>query len=199
MPFKTLYNRRQAEAVWLPLEWYLKDANELSWAYDSIQIKRTTALPKSHLRGMIIQHSQGYMPLAEPCRYTIFIAAGLTPEMERFVAIKELMHIYFGPNGGGRIYATDSQVTFENHMQEMFANSADIRSPQVKAEKRALWMAIAVLTPETERQKFRKKVHDENDDLTVADVAAELHAPLHTTKALLSLQYKAEISNLFAT
>ncbi|PZT91006.1 MAG: hypothetical protein DI637_02895 [Citromicrobium sp.] len=191
MPFKTLYNRRQAEAERLPLSWYVDDANELSWAFNSIQIKRTTALPKSHLRGMIINHPPGFMPLSEPSPYTIFIAAGLTPEMERFVLIKELMHVYFGPGG---TYATDSQVTLENHMQEMFANSADIKSHQYEAEKLALWMAISVLTPETNREAFRDNVASAT--MSFEDVAAQLRIPVHTAKALLSEQYRSEISNI---
>lgn len=131
------------------------------------------------------------MPLSVSSPYTIFIAAGLTPEMERFVLIKELMHVYFGP---GVVYATDSQVTLENHMQEMFANSADITSHQYEAEKLALWMAISVLTPETKRKEYRDQVADAS--MSFEGVAAELHIPIHTAKALLSAQYRSEISNI---
>ena len=193
MPFKTLYTRRQKEAEWLPLQWYVDDAKELSWVDDCMQIKRTKALPRSHLRGMVIQHNPGLMPHALTCEYTVFVAHGLTREYERLVVIKELMHLYFGPNAGS-IYATDSQIALENHMQEMFAASADIRSHQVEAEKRALWMAISVLTPEVDRMEFQAKV--ETSKLSVEAVAAKLRVPVHTTKALLSRHYDQEISNL---
>jgi hypothetical protein len=193
LPFKTLYNRRQTEGVHLPLNWYVEDAKELSWVENSIQIKRTAALPKSYLRGFIVRHNPGFMPHAMSSNYTIFIADGLSREFERFVIIKELMHLYFGPNGGG-IYATDNAVVFENHMQEMFAASADIRSHQVEGEKRGLWMAISVLTPENERQAFLQRMAA--DEMSVEDVAAILKVPIHTTKALLSSQYDQEISNI---
>lgn len=192
MPFKTLYKRRQAEAAWLPLAWYVTDAKELSWVDDKIQIKRTKALPKTHLRGMIIQHNPGFMPHALTAAYTIFIADGLSREMERIVLIKELMHLYFGPNGG--VGATDSQFVLENHMQEMFAASADIRSHQYRAETQAIWMAIGVLTPESERMKYQAQV--QTGEMTIDQVASNLHVPLHTTKALLSHQYDQEISRI---
>lgn len=140
---------------------------------------------------MIIRHNAGNMPHALTFNYSIYIAAGLTPEFERFVVIKELMHLYFGPDAGG--CATDNQIALENHMQEMFAASADIRSPQVIAEKEALWMAISVLTPETDRQNFR------DNSVPITDVTATLHVPQHTAKAMLSLQFEHEISNLLAT
>lgn len=192
MPFKTLYKRRQAEAEWLPLAWYVADAKELSWVNHKIQIKRTVALPKTHLRGMIIQHNPGFMPHALEFTHTIFIASGLSPEMERIVLIKELMHLYFGPNGG--IGATDSQVVLENHMQEMFAASADIRSHQYRAETQAIWMAIGVLTPEHVRMRYQAQVM--SGENTIEAVAATLHVPLHTAKALLSHQYDQEISRI---
>ena len=109
------------------------------------------------------------------------------------MVIKELMHLYFGPSGGG-IYATDNPITLENHMQEMFAASADIQSHQVKAEKEALWMAIAVITPDKAREQFRQDVAAGN--MPVANVASILHIPVHTTKALLSNQFYHEISSI---
>lgn len=193
MPFKTLYNRRQDEATWLPLSWYVNDALELQWVDQDLQIKRTSALPKTHLRGMIVQHKPNFMPHMMTCKYTICIAEGLSPEMERLVAIKELMHLYFGPDGG-KSYATDNAIVLENHIEEMFVTSADITSPQVEAEKLALWMAISVLTTATARNDFRARALAQ--DITPEEIAGELHAPLHTTKALLSRQYDQEVSNL---
>lgn len=196
MPFKTLYNKRQGEPGWLPLSWYVEDATMLQWVGQDLQIKRTKALPKEHLRGMIIEHKPGFMPHMLTCRYTIFIAAGLSREWERFVALKELMHLYFGPNGGGE-YRTDNAVVLENHINEMFEQSADISSHQVEAEKLARWMAISVLTPGTTRKEYQKSLLAE--ELSVKDIADELHIPVNIAKALLSRQYDMEISNLMTT
>lgn len=196
MPFKPLYNKRQGESEWLPLSWYVEDAKLLQWVGEDLQIKRTDALPKEHLRGMIVEHKPNFMPHMLTCRYTIFIAAGMSREWERFVALKELMHLYFGPNGGG-IYRTDNAVVLENHINEMFEQSADISSHQVEAEKLARWMAISVLTPATARKQFQNALVAE--EKSIGAVADELHVPVNIAKALISRQYDMEISNIMTT
>lgn len=193
MPFKTLYNKRQGEPEWLPLSWYVDDALDLQWVAQDLQITRTNALPKAHLRGMIIEHRPNFMPHMLTCRYTIFIAAGLSKEWERFVALKEIMHLYFGPNGGG-IYRTDNSVVLENHINEMFEQSAAISSHQVEAEELARWMAISVLTPATVRKDFQKSLAA--GELSIGDIANKLHIPTNIAKNLISNQYDMEISNI---
>ena len=136
------------------------------------------------------------MPHMLTCRYTIFIAAGLSKEWERFVALKELMHLYFGPNGGG-IYRTDNAVVLENHINEMFEQSADISSHQVEAEKLARWMAIALLTPATARKAYQEALKAEETDME--KIAAELHIPVNIAQSLISRQYDMEISNIMTT
>jgi hypothetical protein len=194
LPFKTLYKRRQNGPVVVPITWYVEDAKELHWVNDCIQIKRTHKLPKEQLRGMIIRHEAGFMPNARDCNYSIFIAANLTREMERFVIIKELMHLYFGPDGGG--CATDTQFVLQNHIQEMFGSSAEIKSMEYTAEKQAFWMAISVITTEIDRLNFKDKL--EAGELSINDVAAKLRIPQHTASALLSSQFDHEISNLLS-
>ncbi|MCH2486290.1 MAG: ImmA/IrrE family metallo-endopeptidase [Erythrobacter sp.] len=168
----------------------------LQWVGQDLQIQRSHALPKKHLRGMIVEHKPAFMPHMLTCRYTIFIAAGLSKEWERFVALKELMHLYFGPNGGG-IYRTDNAVVLENHINEMFEQSADISSHQVEAEKLARWMAIALLTPATARKAYQEALKAEETDME--KIAAELHIPVNIAQSLISRQYDMEISNIMTT
>ena len=118
MPFRKLYTRVQSLTGTQNLNWYVSDAEELSWV-EKIQIKRSPKLDKRYLRGLVIKHNPGYMPHQLEANYSIILAMGMTREEERFVTIKELMHLYFGPEGGG-IYATDSEITFENHIAEFF-------------------------------------------------------------------------------
>ncbi len=191
LPFQTLYHRRQSLPTPLPLQCYVDDAKELSWVAD-IQIKRSTALDKSHLRGLILKHNPGMMPHAMTCNHTIILANGMTREEERFVAIKELMHCYFGPDGGG-VFATNTEINFENHMNEFFGDSAAIESHQVKAEKEALWMAMSVLAPEQLRREYRQQVLDGKP---IAEVATDLRIPIRTAAAFLSPQYEREISSI---
>lgn len=192
MPYKTLYNRRQSEADHLPISWYLNDALELSWVA-GIHIKRSSELPKSHLRGLVVAHAGGFIPHDMSANYTIILADGLDPEMERLVAIKELMHCYFGPDFGGH-YATDSQISLDNHMKAFFGRSFATHSHAVEAEAKALWMALGVICPEHRRQHFKQEIAAGN--LSLNDVAATLRIPVHHAAALMNHQFETEIAEI---
>lgn len=192
MPYKTLYSRRQGEADHLPIEWYLNDAKELSWV-DDIYIKRSRALPKSHLRGLIVAHSSGYIPHSLSSNYTIILAHGLEPEMERMVAIKEIMHCYFGPDFGGK-YATNSQIALDNHLKAFFGRSFATHSHAEEAEAKALWMALGVICPEHRRQQFKAEVAE---NPKAADTICDtLQIPRHHVAALLNHQFETEIAEI---
>lgn len=176
----------------MPVGWYLNDAKELSWV-DDICIKRSKALPKSLLRGMVIAHTGGFIPHSLSANYTIIIAAGLEPEMERLVAIKELMHCYFGPDFGGK-YATNSQFALDNHLKAFFGRSYATHSHAVEAEAKALWMALGVICPEHRRQHFKECVLA--GEMTIDDVAHRLTIPRHHAAALMNHQFETEIAEI---
>lgn len=113
--------------------------------------------------------------------------------MERFIVIKEIMHCYFGPDGGH--WATDNSMTLDNHMRKFFGNSATVASAADEAEKKALWMAIGILCPEHLRLGYQHAVLHEKS-MTFGDVAAKLMIPIHTAKALLSKQFEDEITHI---
>jgi hypothetical protein len=191
LPYKTLYKRRQGEAEFLTREWYVKDALELSWV-SGITLKVSERLDKARVRGMIISHGPNFIHDLE-ADHTVIIADGLSPEMERIVVIKELMHCYFGPNGGS--WATDTSMSLDNHMRKFFGNSATVISAADEAEKKALWMAIGVLCPENVRLGYQRAVlHDKS--MSFEDVAGKLMIPVHTAKALLSKNFEDEITHI---
>lgn len=191
MPYKTLYKRRQAEAEFLPRKWYIDDALELSWV-SGITIQASTRLDPKRVRGMVISHGPNFLHDLE-ANYAVIVAADIAPEMERFIVIKEIMHCYFGPDGGS--WATDTAMSLDNHMRKFFGNSATVISAADEAEKKALWMAIGVLCPEHVRLDFQRAVmHDRT--MTFEDVAIKLKIPVHTAKALLSKQFEDEITHI---
>ncbi|MFO1261252.1 MAG: hypothetical protein U1E68_09295 [Sphingomonadaceae bacterium] len=191
MPYKTLYKRRQSEPEFLVRKWYMDDALELSWV-SGLTIKVSKRLDKERVRGLIISHGPNFINGLE-ANYTIIVAEDLAPEMERFIIIKEIMHCYFGPNGGS--WATDTSMSLDNHMRKFFGNSATVISAADEAEKKALWMAIGVLCPEHTRLEYQRAVmHDHS--MTYDDVARKLMIPLHTAKALLSKQFEDEITHI---
>lgn len=198
MPFKTLYHRRQSANEVEPLSWYLTDAEELSWV-TRIYLKRSPALAKTHLRGLLILHRPGFQQHEVRANYTIVIASGLTPEEERFVAIKELMHIYFGPDGGGA-YATSSEVELESLIDEMFVGST-IKSKQGEADVQALWMAMSVLTREKDRRAAEAKLKPMSSDeknAYIQEVATRWRLTERRASFLFTERYAREVEKLLS-
>jgi hypothetical protein len=96
-------------------------------------------------------------------KHVIVTARGLNYCWERFVYVKELMHVFGGMND-----ATDSGDKFEILLNE-FSNPSNTPSESMKSEIDAFWMALGVLCPETKRQEFlRKRVANEIDDYSIA-------------------------------
>lgn len=174
-----------------PLSWYLTDAEELSWV-TRIYVKRSKALAKTHLRGLVILHKPGFLPHELTANYTIITADGLAPEEERFVVIKELMHIYFGPEGGG-VYATSSEIELENLINELFVGSLT-KSRQTAAETKALWMAISVLVREKDRRETRKQF--EADPTKLPEIAHHWRLTERRASLLFSDRYSREVESL---
>lgn len=194
MPYKSLYSRRQAEAAYLPRSWYVADAQQLQWVRN-IVIKVSSELDKNAVRGMIIRKTaemHGGIPRFD---YHIYVAENMTPEMERFVVIKELMHCYFGPTPENIKYATDNAIILETHARQIFGDSAiSPNSPHVKAERMGLWMAVGVLCPEHVRTTFTEQLAAKTTDLQ--QIAADLKIPPRQAYNLTSKQYEDEIANI---
>lgn len=192
MPFKTLYSRRQSEANVLPRSWYIADARELQWVRD-IRIKVAPELDPEAVRGFVIRRTVETHGGISRFDYHIYVADGLSPEMERFVVLKELMHCYFGPTPDNIKYATDNAIVLETHARQIFGDSAiSPNSPHVRAEKMALWMAVGVLCPEHVRTGYIRALA--NKETTLEKIAAELRVPTKQAYNLTSRQYEDEIA-----
>lgn len=146
-------------------------------------------MPVDGLCGFIVRHKPGNHQLRH--HYTILLAEGLDealPHMERFVAIKELMHCYFVCDDGS---ATDSQIMLETHVRQFFGASATTQSLHVQAEFTALWMAVAVLCPEQRRKAYKTAIA--NGEINIQEVVDAVRAPEHIVILLLSDQFDDEI------
>ena len=192
MPYRKLYrNRQDANGDHQPLQWYVDDAQQLSWVA-GIDLRASDAMPVDGLCGFIVRHKAATQELCH--HYTILLAEGLdeaVPHMERFVAIKELMHCYFVCDDGS---ATDSQIILETHVRQFFGNSATSQSLHVQAEFTALWMAVGVLCPEQKRLEYRERVAAH--ELDIQYVVDALKAPEHIVQLLLSDQFEDEIRDI---
>ena len=193
MPYKALYRRRQDGPEYLPRQWYLDDARELSWV-KSIDIVVDPALRKEASQGLIIREKSEIVGGLPRFPYKIILADGLSIQKERFITIKELMHCYFGPTPENEKYTTDSEVGLENHFRQFFNESATMsHSAHVKAESIALWMAVGVLCSAQQRREYLAQI---TDGLTYEEIAAKLIVPVKQVKNLISEQYHDEIAHI---
>lgn len=190
MPYRKLYKLRQdANGDSQPLNWYVADAKSLNWV-DDVAIRASDAMPIDGLRGFIVRHAPR-QPNGLTHDYTIVVAEGLEPRMERFVVIKELMHCYFEVGDGT---ATDSEIILDSHMRQFFGQSASSQSLHVKAEYTALWMAMGVLCPERRRAEYRRQL--KHDEITLDAIIGALKTPSHIVQRLLSDQFEDEIRDI---
>ncbi|MBI4182569.1 MAG: hypothetical protein HY521_01070 [Proteobacteria bacterium] len=84
--------------------------------------------------------------------HVIAVARGLDRNWERFIFVKEMMHLFDDSSE-----ATDTGAAFERLLTEMVSlGSPEPRSAQLKSEVKCFWMALGVLCPENSRQQFKK-------------------------------------------
>jgi hypothetical protein len=123
-------------------------------------------------------------------KHVIVTARGLNYCWERFVYVKELMHI-FGVNS----QATDTGDKFESLLNE-FAASTNSISPQMQSEYDSFWMALGVLCPESIRKEYQKmKIAQEIDDYTIA---CNLRIPQQYVPRLFDSRYLPSITRLIS-
>jgi Zn-dependent peptidase ImmA (M78 family) len=112
--------------------------------------------------------------------HVIITARGLSPLWDRFIFIKELMHIFDDP-----AEATDNGDAFERLLSELTNQTSDARwSPQMEAELDCFWMAAAVICPRQTRLELKARY--EADPSTLNVIAEEIGMPAHSVAHLLS-------------
>ncbi|MCB1782526.1 MAG: hypothetical protein KDI13_00885 [Alphaproteobacteria bacterium] len=84
------------------------------------------------------------------CHLIVLPREGLNVCEERFVWVKELMHVFDDPKE-----ATDTGENFERVLNELQPGAME-RSLQTMSEIRSFWMALAALCPESARIQFEK-------------------------------------------
>lgn len=154
----------------------------------SVRHARTT-MDISVCRGMYLTPQNNSSPVVSLLgKHVIVTARGLNYCWERFVYIKELMHMF-----GDRSGATDSGEKFESLLNEFSASTNDI-SPQMRSEFDSFWMALGVLCPESTRKEYHQMRNKrEIDDYTIA---CNLRIPQQYVGRLFEARYLPSIERL---
>ena len=89
-------------------------------------------------------------PFVKQNGYVVVTARGLPPVWDRFIFLKELMHIFDDADE-----ATDSGDAFENLLAEFTQHTHTPWSPQMEAEIDSFWMAANAMCPEQSRLELK--------------------------------------------
>ncbi|WP_133248033.1 hypothetical protein [Comamonas sp. JNW] len=120
----------------------------------------------------------------------IVLARGLNDCWERFVNVKEAMHLLDSAEE-----LTDTKDKFEQLLID-WVQSVGSREEQQVSDIRAIWMTLACLCPEHSRLEFEAKWHKgQIDDF---GVALALSIPKLYVQLLFRPTYPLIIANLFA-
>ena len=108
---------------------------------------------------------------------------------ERFVYIKELMHLFDNPDS-----ATDTGEAFEELLGEFTAPGTTISSPQMDSEVECFWRALAALCPED----LRKELKDERSQSRIDDyaIALRLRLPEQYVPRLFDPNYEKVLAHI---
>jgi hypothetical protein len=97
-------------------------------------------------------------------RDMIILSKGLNDCWQRFVEVKEAMHLL--DSDGDK---TDTGTKFENLLNSWGPGPASDVDPCHASDSLAMWMALACLCPESSRQEFKaQRVNHQVDDYKIA-------------------------------
>lgn len=150
-----------------------------------------SSMDTSICRGMYLTPQNSLSPVVSALgNHVIVTARDQNYCWERFVYVKELMHVF-----GSNDQATDSGDKFETLLNELSAPTNE-HSPQIQSEYESFWMALSVLCPERDRLAYDKmRRNNEIDDYTIA---CNLKIPQHYVQRLFEPRYEPIIHTLLS-
>lgn len=164
MSYKNLYDFCQA----LPIHINRNTVRDKALELTGIQRVRTfkADLDTKVTRGQYLSpRNTNHQFVIQAGGHVIVVARTLNRCWERFVYVKELMHLFDDLN-----QATDTGEAFEKLLRDFSGLSATDWSDQMRAEVNCFWRALAILCPE----KFRLEFQAEREGGRLDDYAIAL-------------------------
>lgn len=119
----------------------------------------------------------------------IVTARGLNRCWERFVYIKELMHLFDDPDS-----ATDNGDAFDELLSEFAGPGTTVSSAQMDAEVVCFWRALSALCPEETRKVFKAEIQANQTDYY--SIALRLRIPEQYVPCLFEPGYEKIVARL---
>lgn len=124
----------------------------------------------------------------DPSCARIVIARNQSADWQRFIEVKELMHLFDQP-----LETVSSESEFTQLIDEFSAPSSDGVSEAFKSENLGYWMALAVLCPETHRQDLEREIVN---GLNIDEVGTSLRLPPEVAGNLFRPNFKSIVQAL---
>jgi len=107
---------------------------------------------------------------------------------QRFIVIKEMMHMFADP-----ITAADSGETFEQLLEDFSSQASEI-SPQMRSEFDCTWMALAAICREDKRIEYMEMRR--RNEISDYQIALELKIPQLMLPNLFHAKYRSVIDQI---
>lgn len=149
-----------------------------------------TTLDTSLCRGFYLSARNGQSRFVQQHGTNLIVLAreGLNTCWERFVWVKELMHLFDNPD-----QAADTGDTFERMLSELVPGGGAI-SAQTQSEFDCFWMALSVLCPEDLRLQFeQERTAELVDDYAIA---LRLRIPQQYVQRYFEARYRPIIEGI---
>jgi hypothetical protein len=149
-----------------------------------------TGLDTTVCRGFYLSARNTDSPfVAQAGGRVVVTARGLNRCWERFVYIKELMHLFDDADS-----ATDTGDAFDELLGEFTGPGTTVSSRQMGAEVSCFWRALAALCPEDTRKSFKSAL--QNSQIDYYSVALRLRLPEQYVTRLFDPNYEKIIAPL---
>lgn len=190
MSYKELYDYCQTLTPKISREQIKKKVLEITGS--SIRIMKTT-LDTEICRGYYLSGKNVEHPIVKQFGSNVIVMArGLNNCWERFVYVKELMHLFDEPEE-----FTSSSVEFDRLLTDLQSLGTMELSVQAVSDAKCLWMALAAFCPEALRKQFEQQRNAKLvDDYSIA---LQLKIPTQYVPLLFDDRYTKTLSAILGS
>lgn len=172
MSFSALYEHCQDLAVPIGTRSLRDKVCELTRRAEPIKVMASERMLDGVIWGFILWPENPRHPYAQFCngQPIIIFARGISDLEQRFVIVKELMHLF-----DEALERVSTPKEFEGLLSDMSVTPPAKPTAAMQSEARCIWMALIILCPETLRQDIQRK--RELGEINDEQVSQQLRIP----------------------
>lgn len=188
----SLYDAVQTQSNHISTKWLKHKAIDFSHIVN-VREMWSGLIDERHIRGFYIEGPLGPPVVLRENEALITLARSMCTDHDgkqwrRFIFTKELMHVFDEESE-----KTDTRNKFDQQINKFSDPNVQV-SPQWRAEAKAFWRALAVLSTERERDEYKGQLLRGEVSLDVVSVA--LRIPLYAAIHLFSDDFDKNLPHL---